>query len=90
MSNHNYEFGNVRQIVDSIAALIEHEEDAERFLNQYVDYMAENNSAGWNRDQSREVCLKNIGYCAGYLNMEAIATVNRLMGATHIAFGAGC
>jgi hypothetical protein len=37
----------------------------------------------------RAVCLTNIGYCAGYLSMEAINKVNALTGATHIAFGGG-
>ena len=90
MSEQIYKFGNVGEIVDSISKLIDgRDEDAGRFLEQYVDYMESKNSEGWDRARSREVCLQNIGYCAGYLNMEAIGKVNRLMGATHIAFGAG-
>jgi len=87
MSDHKYAFGNVREIVNSISVLLDNEEDAGRFLEEYVDYMVANNSSGWDRERSREVCLQNIGYCAGYLDMEAVFAVNRLIGATHVAFG---
>ena len=90
MSEQIYNFGNVGEIVDSIAKLIDgRDEDATRFLEQYVDDMEDGNTEGWDRDKCREVCLQNIGYCAGYINMEAISRVNQLMGATHIAFGTG-
>lgn len=81
-----YSFGNVGEIVASISLLLNHEEDAERFLTEYVQYMLENNKEGFNRERSREVCLQNIGYCAGHIDMNSIEAVYRLMGATHIAF----
>lgn len=87
MSEAVYKFGNVGEIVDSISLLIDgRDEDAERFLDQYVDHMEASNTAGWNRQRSREVCLGNIGYCAGYISMEAIQKVDKLLGAKHIVF----
>jgi len=89
MSEQHYHFGNVRELVNSISTLLAHEKDAERFIGEYTEFMLARRGEEWGPDKCRQVCLQNVGYCAGYIGMDAIRAVNRLLGATHIAYGAG-
>jgi len=78
----------VRDLVETIQNLSESNQgEADTFLEQYVSYMESNNSQGWDRDKCREVCLSNIGYCAGYIDVAAMQKVGRMFGARHPVFG---
>ena len=70
----------------SPVACITDEKDAAQYLESYIAYII-NSQDGLSKEKAREIALQNIGYFAGYCDMETADRILKIFHTLHPVFG---